>query len=147
MRSVWWEWRKIRVCMWWKKYKCIRRRYLYEKYFPCLKTLLFIEIGTLIFHVYFYLLAVSQCDYRYHKKENLAVTESSIWRTYVVLTELLCRIGPCMILVTLNILMIRDFKKSIKRRSNLKNTHYKDKRNKAYRWKSHVQYQYKTTGM
>ena len=63
------------------------------------------------------------------------------------MTELLCRIGPCIILVTLNILMIRDFKKSIKRRSNLKNTHYKDKRNKAYRWKSHVQYQYKNTGM
>ena len=108
---------------------------------------LFVEIGTLTFHVYFYLLTVSQCDYRYHKKENLEVTESSIWRTYVVMTELLCRIGPCIILVTLNILMIRDFKKSIKRRSNLKNTHYKDKRNKAYRWKSHVQYQYKNTGM
>ena len=107
----------------------------------------FIEIGTLIFHVYFYFLSVSQCDYRYHKKENLEVTESSIWRTYVVMTELLCRIGPCIILVTLNILMIRDFKKSIKRRSNLKNPHYKDKRNKAYRRKSHVQYQYKNTGM
>ena len=108
---------------------------------------LFIEIVTLIFHVYFYFLTVSQCDYRYHKKENVDVTTSSIWRTYVVMTEILCRIGPCIILVTLNILMIRDFKKSIKRRSKLKNTHYNDKRSKAYPWKSHAQYQYKNTGM
>lgn len=61
----------------------------------------------------------------YHREENLWRTESPIWRVYVVLNEILCRIGPCVLLVTLNLLMIRDFRTSIKRRKELKNGLYK----------------------
>ena len=55
----------------------------------------------------------------YHRKENIAVTESPIWRVYVILTEILCRIGPCIILVILNLLMIHGFRTSMQRKKKL----------------------------
>ena len=67
----------------------------------------------------------------YHRKENLLITESPLWRVYVILTEILCRIGPCIILVTLNLLMIRGFRASVQRRNNLKNGEYKEKQRKG----------------
>ena len=47
------------------------------------------------------------------------MTESPIWRVYVILTEILCRIGPCIILVILNLLMIHGFRTSMQRKKKL----------------------------
>ena len=55
----------------------------------------------------------------YELEEVLARTQSSIWKTYVILCEILVRFGPCVLLIVLNLLMIRDFYKSHKRRASL----------------------------
>ena len=63
--------------------------------------------------------------------ENIEVTESPIWRVYVILTETLCRIGPCIILVTLNLLMIRGFRTSLKRKKKLVKKANEERMNKS----------------
>ena len=48
------------------------------------------------------------------------VGESPMWLAYVVLCELAMRVLPCMLLVALNFLMVRDFNVSMRRRKKLK---------------------------
>ncbi|XP_059083889.1 probable G-protein coupled receptor B0563.6 [Tigriopus californicus] len=55
----------------------------------------------------------------YIGEEVESVTESAVWITYVVLIEIMMRIGPCVLLVTLNIRMIQDFNESLRRRRQL----------------------------
>lgn len=55
----------------------------------------------------------------YIGEEVESITESTVWITYVVLTEIMMRIGPCILLVTLNIRMIQDFNESLRRRRQL----------------------------
>ena len=62
----------------------------------------------------------------YHREEIVDRTESVIWTVYVILNEILCRIGPCILLIILNLLMIRDFRASIQRRKELKNDMCRD---------------------
>ena len=57
----------------------------------------------------------------YEKEEVLARSGTAIWTLYVILAEILVRIGPCILLITLNLLMIRDFHASIVRRRALNN--------------------------
>ena len=58
----------------------------------------------------------------YELEEKLARTESIIWMVYVVLAEIMVRFGPCILLITLNLLMIRDFHISLNRRISLINS-------------------------
>ena len=55
----------------------------------------------------------------YELEEKLARTDTMIWTVYVVLAEIMVRFGPCILLITLNILMIRDFHLSLNRRLSL----------------------------
>ena len=55
----------------------------------------------------------------YELEEVLARTQTSIWKLYVILCEILVRFGPCALLIVLNLLMIRDFNKSHNRRTSL----------------------------
>ena len=55
----------------------------------------------------------------YELEEVLARTQTSIWKLYVILCEILVRFGPCVLLIVLNLLMIRDFNKSHNRRTSL----------------------------
>ena len=55
----------------------------------------------------------------YELEEVLARTQTSIWKLYVILCEILVRFGPCALLIVLNLLMIRDFNKSHNRRASL----------------------------
>ena len=81
----------------------------------------------------------------YHRKENIEVTESPIWRVYVILTEILCRIGPCIILVILNLLMIHGFRTSLQRKKKLVQKVNEEKSKKS---KSKVKSKYSNkTGM
>ena len=48
------------------------------------------------------------------------VGESPMWLAYVVLCELAMRVLPCLLLVVLNFLMVRDFNVSMRRRKKLK---------------------------
>ncbi len=48
------------------------------------------------------------------------VGESPMWLAYVVLCELAMRVLPCLLLVALNFLMVRDFNVSMRRRKKLK---------------------------
>ena len=73
----------------------------------------------------------------YYREENINRTESPIWMVYTVLDEILCRIGPCVLLVTLNMLMIRDFRTSIKRRKGLKNEIGQKEKNRRHKAKPH----------
>ena len=57
----------------------------------------------------------------YEKEEVLARSGTAIWTLYVILAEIMVRIGPCILLITLNLLMIRDFHASIVRRRALNN--------------------------
>ena len=59
----------------------------------------------------------------YELEEKLARTDTIIWTVYVVLAEIMVRFGPCILLVTLNILMIRDFHLSLNRRLSLATTY------------------------
>ena len=55
----------------------------------------------------------------YELEEVLARTQTSVWKIYVGLSETLVRFGPCVLLIILNLLMIRDFHKSFNRRTSL----------------------------
>ena len=55
----------------------------------------------------------------YELEEVLARTQTSIWKIYVGLSESLVRFYPCVLLIVLNLLMIRDFYKSLNRRTSL----------------------------
>ena len=55
----------------------------------------------------------------YELEEVLARTQTSIWKIYVILCEILVRFGPCVLLIVLNLLMMRDFHKSHNRRISL----------------------------
>ena len=59
----------------------------------------------------------------YELEEKLARTDTIIWTVYVVLAEIMVRFGPCILLITLNILMIRDFHLSLNRRLSLATTY------------------------
>ena len=59
----------------------------------------------------------------YELEEKLARTDTIIWTVYVVLAEIMVRFGPCILLITLNILMIRDFHISLNRRLSLATTY------------------------
>ena len=59
----------------------------------------------------------------YELEEKLARTDTMIWTVYVVLAEIMVRFGPCILLITLNILMIRDFHISLNRRLSLATTY------------------------
>ena len=51
----------------------------------------------------------------YELEEKLARTDTIIWTVYVILAEIMVRFGPCILLITLNFLMIRDFHTSLNR--------------------------------
>ena len=55
----------------------------------------------------------------YGLEEVLARTQTSIWKIYVILCEILVRFGPCVLLIVLNLMMMRDFHKSHNRRISL----------------------------
>ena len=55
----------------------------------------------------------------YELEEVLARTQTSIWKVYVILCEILVRFGPCVLLIVLNLMMMRDFHKSHNRRISL----------------------------
>ena len=55
----------------------------------------------------------------YELEEVLARTQTSIWKIYVILCEILVRFGPCVLLIVLNLMMMRDFHKSHNRRISL----------------------------
>ena len=59
----------------------------------------------------------------YELEEKLARTDTMIWTVYVILAEIMVRFGPCILLITLNILMIRDFHLSLNRRLSLATTY------------------------
>ena len=58
----------------------------------------------------------------YELEEKLARTETPIWKVYIILSEAMVRIGPCVLLIILNLLMIRDFTRSLNRRMSLNTT-------------------------
>ena len=43
----------------------------------------------------------------YDNEEILPMTHSVVWMTYTILVEIFMKIGPCILLVTLNIMMIQ----------------------------------------
>ena len=56
----------------------------------------------------------------YEPKENVTITELLIWQIYIYGSEVLIRIGPCIVLGLLNSLIIRAFHKVCKKRKQLK---------------------------
>jgi len=55
----------------------------------------------------------------YDKGVQRGVAESEVWRTYIVLCELLMRLIPCATLAFLTTAMARDFHVSLRRRRKL----------------------------
>ena len=46
----------------------------------------------------------------YHIQEVVQRTQSPLWEAYVIISETCVRLAPCLILVTLNLAMILDFR-------------------------------------
>ena len=72
--------------------------------------------------IYFYLISEDtnqDITCYYGEEEIVNITDNMMWKTYVVLSEMLIRILPCIILVCLNLAMINDFNVSVRRRQQL----------------------------
>lgn len=62
------------------------------------------------------------CSYK--REEISDLNSSPIWFAYLIIVELLVRLGPIVVLITLNIFMIRDFNVSIRRRKKMRATRF-----------------------
>lgn len=56
-------------------------------------------------------------------REKSIKDDSKIWVLYIWLEEFMVRLGPCILMVILNVLMVLGFKKSIKKRKALISSH------------------------
>ena len=60
----------------------------------------------------------------YHERVLTEVTDTSLWRAYKIIREVMVRIGPTLLLIVLNVAIIRNFNKSVQRRKKLRASHF-----------------------
>ena len=56
--------------------------------------------------------------------EGTKITDTNIWRAYKIIREVMVRFGPTLLLILLNVAIIINFNKSIRRRKKLRASHF-----------------------
>ena len=56
--------------------------------------------------------------------EDTKITDTNLWRAYKIIREVMIRFGPTLLLILLNVAIIINFNKSIRRRKKLRASHF-----------------------